>query len=195
MGLALKGIIQGISNLSGMCYQLYNMSVAYICNFFLEIVYSVCVLCLSFYFIFLHQHKSKFLSFFIMLFKLFCLFFTFFYLSTSQDYFNSNHYPWNTKSNQKTNNSVTHIDPIKNEYFYQVNPEKIPYCQSGYWFPLATQELFLSPQVLENSREGPRKIKRSDNSNMLHIFNNNTYTDFRTANKRVLIPFYVIWLI
>ena len=117
MGLALKGIIQGISNLSGMCYQLYNMSVAYICNFFLEIVYSVCVLCLSFYFIFLHQHKSKFLSFFIMLFKLFCLFFTFFYLSTSQDYFNSNHYPWNTKSNQKTNNSVTHIDPIKNEYF------------------------------------------------------------------------------
>ena len=37
--------------------------------------------------------------------------------------------------------------------------------------------------------------KSPGNSNMLHIFNNNTYTDFRTANKHVLIPSYVIQVI
>ena len=36
------------------------------------------------------------------------------------------------------------------------------------------------------SRQSP------DSSNMLHVFNNETYTDFRTANKHVLIPNYVI---
>ena len=35
----------------------------------------------------------------------------------------------------------------------------------------------------------------SDNSNMLHMFKNNTYTDFSTANKHVLIPSYIIRMI
>ena len=30
---------------------------------------------------------------------------------------------------------------------------------------------------------------------MLHMFNNNTYTDFRIANKRILIPSYVVRVI
>ena len=30
---------------------------------------------------------------------------------------------------------------------------------------------------------------------MLNMFNNNTYTDFRTANKHILIPSYVIRVI
>ena len=34
-----------------------------------------------------------------------------------------------------------------------------------------------------------------DNSNMLQILKNNTYTDYRTAYKHVLIPSYVIRVI
>ena len=30
---------------------------------------------------------------------------------------------------------------------------------------------------------------------MLLMFNNNIYTDFRTAYKHILIPSYVIWVI
>ena len=41
----------------------------------------------------------------------------------------------------------------------------------------------------------PRQTKSPDISNMLHMFNNNTYTDFRTAYKQVLIPSYVIQVI
>ena len=39
------------------------------------------------------------------------------------------------------------------------------------------------------------QTKSPDNSNVLHMFNNNTYTDFRTAYKHVLIPSYVIQVI
>ena len=48
------------------------------------------------------------------------------------------------------------------------------------------------PQGTENL---PRKTKSPDNSNMLYVFHNDTYTDFRTANKRILIPSYVIRVI
>ena len=41
----------------------------------------------------------------------------------------------------------------------------------------------------------PRQAKSPDNSNILHMFNNNTYTDFRTAYKHILIPNYVIQVI
>ena len=49
-----------------------------------------------------------------------------------------------------------------------------------------------TPQTLKNLTSSARQTKSPDNSNMLHIFNNYTYTDFRTANKRILIPNYVI---
>ena len=52
-----------------------------------------------------------------------------------------------------------------------------------------------TPQTLKNLTSSARQTKSPDNSNMLHIFNNYTYTDFRTANKRILIPNYVIWVI
>ena len=38
----------------------------------------------------------------------------------------------------------------------------------------------------------PRQTKSLDNSSMLLIFNNKTYTDFRTAYKHVLIPSWFI---
>ena len=44
-------------------------------------------------------------------------------------------------------------------------------------------------------KSSPKQTKSPDNSNMLHMFNNNTYTDFRTASKHVLIPSYVIGVI
>ena len=37
--------------------------------------------------------------------------------------------------------------------------------------------------------------KNPDNSNTLHMFNNNTYADFRIANKLVLTPSYIIEVI
>lgn len=37
--------------------------------------------------------------------------------------------------------------------------------------------------------------KGPDNPIMLHMFNNNPYADFRTANKHVLIPSYIIRVI
>ena len=40
-----------------------------------------------------------------------------------------------------------------------------------------------------------RQTRSLDNSNILHMLNNNTYTDFRIANKHILIPSYVIPLI
>ena len=38
----------------------------------------------------------------------------------------------------------------------------------------------------------PQTDKNPDNSNLLHMFNNNTYTDFGTAFKHVLIPSYYL---
>ena len=40
---------------------------------------------------------------------------------------------------------------------------------------------FLSPQALKNLASPPGQTKSSDNSNTLHMFNNNTFTDFRIA--------------
>ena len=43
------------------------------------------------------------------------------------------------------------------------------------------------PPGTEKLNKSPRQTKNPDNSNMLHMFYNNTYTDFRTAYKYVLI--------
>ena len=43
----------------------------------------------------------------------------------------------------------------------------------------------------ENHNPDKKQSKSSDNSNILHIFNENTYTDFIKAYKPVLIPSYV----
>ena len=59
--------------------------------------------------------------------------------------------------------------------------------------PLANQN-----QVIFSVRSGiekPRQTASPDKLNMLHMFNNNNYTDFRTAYKHVLIPNYVIQVI
>ena len=51
------------------------------------------------------------------------------------------------------------------------------------------------PQKLKNLISRPRQTKTPDNSNVLHMFNNNTYTDFRTAYKYILIPSYFIQVV
>ena len=49
------------------------------------------------------------------------------------------------------------------------------------------------PQALKNLTSPLRQTKSPDNYyNVLHIFNNNTYTGFRTTYKHVSIPNYVI---
>ena len=54
------------------------------------------------------------------------------------------------------------------------------------------QEIFSVPQALKNLKSLLRQTKSPNNSNVLHMFNNNTYTDFRTAYRHVLIPSYII---
>ena len=54
------------------------------------------------------------------------------------------------------------------------------------------QEIFSVPQALKNLKSLPTQTKSPNNSNVLHMFNNNTYTDFRTAYRHVLIPSYII---
>ena len=39
-----------------------------------------------------------------------------------------------------------------------------------------------------SSFPGTEKLENRDNADMLRMFNNNNYTDLRTANKHVLIP-------
>ena len=56
-----------------------------------------------------------------------------------------------------------------------------------------TQQFFLfrTPSLRHRKTTIPlRQTKTPDNSNMLHMFNNNTYSDFRTACNYVLIPSY-----
>ena len=53
------------------------------------------------------------------------------------------------------------------------------------------QKIFNILNVLSPHRE----TKRLDNSNILRMFNNNTYTDFRAAYKHILIRSYVIQVI
>ena len=48
---------------------------------------------------------------------------------------------------------------------------------------------------MKNLSISPRQTKLPDNSYVLHMFNNNTFTDLRTAYKYVLIPSYVIQVI
>ena len=54
---------------------------------------------------------------------------------------------------------------------------------------------FSVPQVLKDLISPPRQTNSSDNSNMLHRLNSNTYTDFGTAHKHVLILSYIIRVI
>ena len=44
--------------------------------------------------------------------------------------------------------------------------------------------------LLSNEKfiKSPRHTKGPDNSNVLQMFNNNAYTDFRTADKNILNP-------
>ena len=44
------------------------------------------------------------------------------------------------------------------------------------------------PQTLKILTSPPRQTKSPDNSNTLNMFNNNTFTNFKTAYKLMLIP-------
>ena len=63
------------------------------------------------------------------------------------------------------------------------------------WSPQANHNpaiFFAPPRHRETQQIPPSRQKKSpDNWNMLHMFNNNTYLDFRIANKHVLVPIYV----
>ena len=50
-------------------------------------------------------------------------------------------------------------------------------------------------QALKNLTSSLWQTESPDNPIILHMFNNNTYTDFRTVNKHPLILSYVIWII
>ena len=54
---------------------------------------------------------------------------------------------------------------------------------------------FFWPPGTEKLNMSPRQIKSPDNSNLLHMFNSYTYTDFRRAYKHILIPSYLIRVI
>ena len=49
-----------------------------------------------------------------------------------------------------------------------------------------------TPQPSKTYQSPSRQTESPDNS-MLHMFHNNTYTDFRTAYKQVIIPSYIEW--
>ena len=53
----------------------------------------------------------------------------------------------------------------------------------------------LKTQVLKNLISPGKQTKDPNNSILLLIFNNNTYIDFRTAYRHVLIPSYFIQVI
>ena len=90
---------------------------------------------------------------------------------------------------------------------FKVNKNKKTMSVASFWHSVSfctdppqqttTQQYFLSPQARKNviSPPTPRQTKPPDNSNVLHTFNNNTYADFRTAYKHVLIHSYVIQVI
>ena len=50
-----------------------------------------------------------------------------------------------------------------------------------------TQKFLLSLQTLKILTSPSRQTKSSDNSNTLNMFNNDTYTNFKTAYKHMLI--------
>ena len=51
--------------------------------------------------------------------------------------------------------------------------------------------MFSVPPGTEKFNKFPRQTINPNNSNILQKFNNKAYTDFRTANKHVLIPSHV----
>ena len=52
-----------------------------------------------------------------------------------------------------------------------------------------------SVEGIEKLNKAPRQTKSPDNSNILHMFNNNTFTDFITTYNHILIPSYIIQVI
>ena len=64
-----------------------------------------------------------------------------------------------------------------------------------YGVSLSTGNFFRHPQALKNLTSLSRQTKSTDGYNMLHMFNNNTHSDFRTAKKHVLTPSYFIRVI
>ena len=61
-----------------------------------------------------------------------------------------------------------------------------PYCQPGYW-QTTTQQILLPPPGTENLNRSPQQTKTPHSSDTLNLFNNNTYTNLKSARKHMLI--------
>ena len=69
------------------------------------------------------------------------------------------------------------------------------WCQPGYWYSQANHNpaIFSVPPGTGKLSKSPQVDKKPwFMSNILHMFNNNTYADFRTAYKHILIASYII---
>ena len=66
---------------------------------------------------------------------------------------------------------------------FQYLPWKIYIVSAWALIPLAKYNpaIFSVPEALKNLMSAPRQTKSPDNSNVLHMFNSNSYTNFRTA--------------
>ena len=61
---------------------------------------------------------------------------------------------------------------------------------------IVSTRVLIPPSKLQPSNSFcPPGRQKTDNSNMLHMLNNNSITDFRTACKHAVIPSYVIQML
>ena len=84
---------------------------------------------------------------------------------------------------------------LVNNFFYRTDPYEISMRIVKHWQfrsyyvvnhkQTTTQQFFCPPLP---PPPHPRQTKNPDNSNVLHMFNNNTYADFRAGYEHVLIP-------
>ena len=91
---------------------------------------------------------------------------------------------------------------LKLKNYVKINRTPIKYSQLTFTHsvslgtdpPLANHNpvIFSVPQALKNLKSSLKLIKSPDNSNIFLIFNNNAYTDLRTAYKHIFILSYVI---
>ena len=74
----------------------------------------------------------------------------------------------------------------------KITDNKFIIVPTWYWSPplpqqTKTQQFLLSPQVMKILTTPTRQTKSPDNANTSNMFNNNNYTNFKTAYKHMLI--------
>ena len=86
---------------------------------------------------------------------------------------------------------------LVNNFFYRTDPYEISMRIVKHWqfrsyyvvnHKQTTTQQFFCPHPHPPPPPHPRQTKNPDNSNVLHMFNNNTYADFRADYEHVLIP-------